>query len=173
MKVLGSIAVLIMVSVPLAGNATTQELKSDPLEFENCSVQTNELTKLVMVLDRYRLAADEYNERHDLLRRQLDGRETDVQRLNAQIEARPADRSLWKEYETAYANYEVAMQNMREWNEHGDRFSADYQLAIDEFHTLRSDISAKCDGGWELGVIRKYCDKATPAYKAFCKQFES
>jgi hypothetical protein len=161
-----------MLAVPFSGSLRAQELKSDPLAFETCSRQTNELTELVEVLDRYRVAADQYNERHDMLRGQLDQMEKSVQSLDAQIKESPGNRKLWKTYDTAYANYEVAMDRMREWNEHGDRFGEDYQSSIDDFHTLRAQIANQCDGAWELGIIRKYCDDTRPGYQEFCKQFE-
>lgn len=160
---------LIAVFHPSAADTT----KTDPLLFEKCSQRSNLLINLNGDMKRLHEEADAYNLRHDLLRAQLNRHENRVQVIHANLKEKPITSPVWDTYDLAFEAYEKAMENMREWNEYGDRLEKKYQMAIDLVVAQQSIIKEECSGTWEPAIINKFCDDTSGRFTEFCKEFES
>ena len=169
MKVLGLLAIFCF----SADLVFAQKLRSDPIMFEDCSRNTNSIMIVLESLGGYKLEAINNNKRFDLLRKGLILNELKIREFDDKIKESPGNQALWKAYELAYANYELSLEAIKKWNVSDDKFELNYKLAIKNFQSLRMKISKSCNGSWELGIIRKYCNKASVKHKEFCKQFAS
>jgi len=153
-------------------SAHAQDTLTDSTLFEQCSKQSNLLVNLNADLDRLHVEADEYNRRHEFLRFQLDLREVQVLTLEQDLKEKPINSPLWDTYDASFDLYNKALQNMNDWNQHGDQLQKKYQSAIDVVTALQGNIGAECNGTWEPAIINKFCDDNSGRYAEFCKAFE-
>ena len=149
-----------------------QKLRSDPIMFEGCSRNTNSIVVALESLDGYKLEAISNNKQFDLLRKDLILNELKIRELEDKIKESPGKQTLWTAYDLAYANYELSLEAMKKRNMSGSKFEINYNLAIKSFQSLRIKTLKSCNGTWELGIIRKYCNKNSVKFKEFCKQFK-
>ena len=150
-----------------------QKLRSDPIAFEDCSRNTNSIVIALESLDGYKLEAISNNKQFDLLRKDLILDELKIRELEDKIKESPGKQTLWTAYDLAYANYELSLESMKKWNVRGYKLEINYKLAIKSFQSLRIKTSKSCNGSWELGIIRKYCNKNSVQHEEFCKQFKN
>ena len=148
-----------------------QKLRSDPVTFEGCSRNTNSIVVALETLDGYKLEAISNNKQFDLLRKNLILNELNIRELEDKIKESPGKQALWTAYDLAYANYELSLEAMKKRNVSGSKFEINYNLAIKSFQSLLIKTSKSCNGTWELGIIRKYCNKNSVEHEEFCKQF--
>ena len=167
MKVLGLLAFFCF----SADLVFAQKLRSDPIMFKDCSRNVNSIMIVFESIGGYKLEAINNNKRFDLLRKDLILNELKIREFDDKIKESPGKQALWTAYDLAYANYELSLEAMKKRNVSGSKFEINYNLAIKSFQSLLIKTSKSCNGTWELGIIRKYCNKNSVEHEEFCKQF--
>ena len=150
-----------------------QKLRSDSIVFEECSRNMNSLVIAIKLLANYKLKAINNNNQFDLLKKDLILNENKILKLIEKIKENPGKQNLWEIYELAYQDYELSLEAIKRWNVIGSKFEVNYKLKIKSYQNLRMKTKETCNGSWELGIIRKYCNKALDSHKELCKQFLS
>jgi len=155
----------------LTFSLNAEEIHQSPLAFEKCSNKSNTLTEYQSMLKKYKLDGVNYNQEYDALLSELNLYELKIQKIEKQIKENPSNSEFWEKYEATYKIYENITKKIHQLNKYGEKLEEDSMLFISKFTKLRNEISINCDGEWQIGIIRKYCNNGNDNFQAFCDQF--
>ena len=95
-----------------------------------------------------------------------------VKKLEKEVIANPSNAEFWDNYDAIYETYKGAVIKINQFEEYGDQLQLDSNQLMSKFVNLRDEISENCDGKWQIGIIRKYCNNGNDQFLQFCKQFD-
>lgn len=158
---------LLLLTLPL----NAEEIHQSPLVFEKCANKTNTLLEYQSMLKKYKLDGLSYNQEYNAFLYELNLYELKVKKIEKQIKENPSNSEFWEKYEAAYKNYKNIIKKINQLNKYGEKLEEDSILFISKFNNLKNEISINCDGKWQIGIIRKYCNNGNDNFQVFCEQF--